>query len=574
MKAAPFIRWFGSSRSRYPINPSATQIGAWWCTVAGLACLLAPFRSWSADCAPPPSGLVAWWPAEGNANDIVGTNNGALFGGASFAGGEVGQAFSFDGTNGYVQIPDSDALKPANVTIEAWVWLDPNLPSNNGGEQIVFKKNTSTAWFEGYSLSKTTINNGDGTYSDRFQFCVSRAGDQVAINSQTIAQRGVWYHVGATYDGNQSILYINGVAEVSATPGFALDYDTDPVFIGTTGTWAPYLGMFGGRIDEVSIYNRALSAAEIAAIYNSGSAGKCRVISPRAATASATVVNGFVVGATIIDGGYGYTNTPAVRFIGEGGSGAQAVAVVSNGMVIAVNVVAAGFGYTSTPTVVIEPPFIPPPTMAIGTASLLSFTNLAVGANYQLQFFSGNTWSNLGGAFTAASSSFTQYVLGATGPDAYRLASTPVPAQAYATGQVVNGFVVGATVTSGGSGYTTNPAVSIVGGGGSRATALATVSSGVVIGLIITEAGIGYTNIPIIIIAPPPVNALWPMVSQAVKLDLGSLAPYDNYQLEFSPVLGGAWSNLSSPLTPAATTTTQYINVSGNAGFFRVSYLP
>ena len=62
------------------------------------------------------------------------------------------------------------------------------------------------------------------------------------------------------------------------------------------------------------------------------------------------MVNGFVVGATIIDGGYGYTNTPAVRFIGGGGGGAQAVAVVSNGMVIAVNVMAAGFGYTSTPT--------------------------------------------------------------------------------------------------------------------------------------------------------------------------------------------------------------------------------
>jgi YidC/Oxa1 family membrane protein insertase len=51
-------------------------------------------------------------------------------------------------------------------------------------------------------------------------------------------------------------------------------------------------------------------------------------LAPRAATASATVVNGFVVGATFIDGGYGYTNTPAVRFIGGGGSGAQAIRVV------------------------------------------------------------------------------------------------------------------------------------------------------------------------------------------------------------------------------------------------------
>jgi hypothetical protein len=65
------------------------------------------------------------------------------------------------------------------------------------------------------------------------------------------------------------------VAEASATAGFPLDYDTTPLFIGTTGTWPPYLDMFGGMVDEVSIYNRALSPDEIAAIYNAGSAGKC-----------------------------------------------------------------------------------------------------------------------------------------------------------------------------------------------------------------------------------------------------------------------------------------------------------
>ncbi len=232
-------------------------------------------------CDPPPSGLVSWWKGEGNANDSAGTNNGTLSpSGASYAPGMVGQAFRFDGANGYVQIADSPALKPANVTVEAWVWLDPNLPSTNGGEQIVFKKNTWSAWFEGYSLSKQTIDNGDGTSSDRFQFVVSRSGDQVVINSQTVAQRGVWYHVAATYDGNQSMLYVNGVAEASATAGFALDYDTTPLFIGTTGTWAPYLNMFGGKIDEGSIYSRALSAGEIAAIYNAGSAGKCLAVPP------------------------------------------------------------------------------------------------------------------------------------------------------------------------------------------------------------------------------------------------------------------------------------------------------
>ena len=61
-------------------------------------------------CDPPPGGLVSWWRAEGNAADSQGTNNGVLQGGASFASGKVGQAFSLDGTNGYVQIPASASL--------------------------------------------------------------------------------------------------------------------------------------------------------------------------------------------------------------------------------------------------------------------------------------------------------------------------------------------------------------------------------------------------------------------------------------------------------------------------------
>ena len=118
--------------------------------------------------------------------------------------------------------------------------------------------------------------------------------------------------------------------------------------------------------------------------------------------------------------------------------------------------------------------------------------------------------------------------------------------------------------------------MSITDGGGTGATAESIVSGGTVTGIAVTSAGRGYTNSPTILIAPPlpTTTALWPTVNQAMGLNLGSLSPYDNYQLEFARTPGGAWSDLGTRFTPTATTNTQYLNVSGNAGFFRVGNAP
>jgi hypothetical protein len=226
--------------------------------------------------------------------------------------------------------------------------------------------------------------------------------------------------------------------------------------------------------------------------------------------------------------------------------------------------------------VVIAPPYVAQPTMAIGALTMLTFTNLAVGTNYQLQFLDDGGWSNVGGAFPATSVTLTQFVGGAAGLTAYQLATCPLPSQAYATAVVSNGFVVHAKVTAGGAGYPTAPVVSIVGGGGSNATATATVSGGAVTAVTITDAGIGYTNTPSIVMGPPgaaPVN-LAPTLEPVVELNLGSLAPYDDYQLEFEAVLGGGWTSLGDPLTPTSPTASQYVAVAGNSGFFRLQHLP
>jgi hypothetical protein len=74
---------------------------------------------------------------------------------------------------------------------------------------------------------------------------------------------------------------------------------------------------------------------------------------PYPATATATVTNGFVVAATVTDGGCGYTNAPEVLVEGGGGTGATATAVVSNGMVVSLTITDAGIGYTGAPTIYI-----------------------------------------------------------------------------------------------------------------------------------------------------------------------------------------------------------------------------
>ena len=218
-----------------------------------------------------PSGLVALWSGDSDGKDSLGRNNGTLVN-VTLTDGPAGQAFHLNGTNAYVQIPDSADLKPKNITVAAWVKFDAqespnaNLP---GQQNIVFKLNTRDPHqgnFTGYNLFKNV---------DHFAFCIGSAGgDQVTANSRTVPQVGVWYHLAGTYDrtSGQLKIYVNGAQEGGVRAKFPLNCGTRPLFIGTTGEW--WDGKLQGDVDGVAIFNRALSAGEIQSIYKAGGAGK------------------------------------------------------------------------------------------------------------------------------------------------------------------------------------------------------------------------------------------------------------------------------------------------------------
>ena len=306
----------------------------------------------------------------------------------------------------------------------------------------------------------------------------------------------------------------------------------------------------------------------------SASVTTTNLIPPHAATGIAMLNSGMLPTIFITDNGYGYTNVPTVRIIGGGGSGAQASATVSNGIVTSITITGAGSGYTNAPVVVIDTPYIFKPVLGIAPMSFLAFSNLTLGGTYQLQRSLAWYWTNQPVNFTATNALYTKMVAGVADSGSYRLAISPVPSQAFATPQLVNGFVVGATVTSGGSGYVAIPAVSIVGGGGTNATAVAHISGGMVTSISIINAGTGYTNTPTVQIAAPPAAAVFPTVSPMMRVDSANLAPYDNYQLEFQQNLRGTWGNWNGLFSPTDVTNSQYVFITNSIGFFRLLYVP
>jgi hypothetical protein len=148
------------------------------------------------------------------------------------------------------------------------------------------------------------------------------------------------------------------------------------------------------------------------------------------------------------------------------------------------------------------------------------------------------------------------------------------PRRALAVAQIVNGFLVGATLTESGCGYTNNPlpTVTITGGGGSGAIAQAVVSNGRVTAINIINAGSGYTSTPTITIsAPPRVPKLYVnTIRVRVTMDV---TPGLRYQLEASNNLQ-TWANVGTPFVATTEELSQDFDVDTTGRYFRIREVP
>jgi hypothetical protein len=235
--------------------------------------------------ASPLSSMVGWWKGESNALDSAGANNGTMMNNAGFAPGKVGTAFNIPPfssasiaysrpSNGpFVQVPYTNwwAFGSNNFTIELWANFTNLLNGDTGNpfsglmiacdEASGDEKKWLFAWAGTpaggvleFHINGPTINGGAGVFLVQAPF--------LPVVNQ-------WYHLAVTRNGDLYTIYENGVAVGSQTDSNVIPDPGVPLTIGEAEGF-----YFSGRLDEVTVYKRALSAGEIATIYNDDSAGK------------------------------------------------------------------------------------------------------------------------------------------------------------------------------------------------------------------------------------------------------------------------------------------------------------
>lgn len=222
---------------------------------------------------------ISWWQAEGNANDSAGSHHGAMLAGAGFAPGRIGMAFQFDGVDDSVEIPDDPNLTtPSAITVGAWVYAESITPAWEGGFRIIVSKYNNS--HDGATPGQDGQVSWDLAVDEFGRFLFVVYSDPVGSNGHAEATQdplalvGQWQHVAASFaTATQEMkIYLDGAAvptvDLHQPWGMPIttiaDSDT-PIRIGRThdnrATW-------DGLIDEVLLYDRALSPAEIEQVYD------------------------------------------------------------------------------------------------------------------------------------------------------------------------------------------------------------------------------------------------------------------------------------------------------------------
>jgi hypothetical protein len=214
----------------------------------------------------PTNGLVGWWPFNGNAIDeSINTNDGTVNGATLTAdrNGNANKAYNFNGINNYIEAPSNTGLQ-LSAAYSIGLWFKSNIFNAGQYGYTLISKIQSSGWYGGYETMIGETNsiggvNHTGNINGNFQLPYS------GLSS------GNWYSVIVTFNGTQLKLYVNGNIVNTVNQSGTLQTGNDPLRFGRRGGGGIYDQWFNGVIDDIGIWNRALTECEVKKLYTSGS---------------------------------------------------------------------------------------------------------------------------------------------------------------------------------------------------------------------------------------------------------------------------------------------------------------
>jgi hypothetical protein len=221
------------------------------------------------------NGLVGYWPFCGNANDVSGTGNNGTVNGATLTTdrfGNTNSAYSFDGLSNYISINNASSLNPMSISISGWVNNSSNPTNDQEGVKALITK-----WFQqvncgnngdNYTLQISRYNNTNllaaaSVYNNSLSSAIASSNDIIGLFN--------WHHFTFIHDGlTGEKLFVDGVLVSSNSVAGNLCSTSNKLYFGCDNALGTLWRFFHGKLDDIAIYNRALTALEIQQLYSLG----------------------------------------------------------------------------------------------------------------------------------------------------------------------------------------------------------------------------------------------------------------------------------------------------------------
>jgi hypothetical protein len=329
----------------------------------------------------PLAGLTSWWRADGNALDGAGTNHGTPQNGAGFAPGKFGQAFAFDGVDDQIVVPPNPNLNAGTgITVAAWV-----NPASIGHARPIAQKRSSG------NVGGYTLETSDEPFApnDSVQWVLWINGQTVILQTPAnVLQPGVWRHVAATYDGASMKIFVDGTQRANLSIAGVVADSNEPLVMGRNVVVPSFA--WHGLLDEVEIYQRPLTAAEIEVLAGRGTpdpAGQTRTVdvavlsAPAATPTNVSVTSSDPAVATATSGPIAAGSLTATLSITTGQPGTATLIIRAGGETRSLKIVVGNGSLSGLPYLFSKPAgvsILPPPSVGAVIAAAGRQSTVAV----------------------------------------------------------------------------------------------------------------------------------------------------------------------------------------------------